>query len=128
MRKTKIICTLGPAVDNDESIRALIRTGMNGARFNFSHGTHDSHRATFERLDRARRELGIPVAAILDTKGPEIRVKKFAGDGAELVTGAEFTLCAEDVEGSSERVSVTYPNLAAELKVGDMILLDDGLI
>ena len=128
MRKTKIICTLGPAVDNDEAIRALIRTGMNGARFNFSHGTHESHRATFERLDKARRELGVPVAAILDTKGPEIRVKKFAGDGAELLTGGEFTLCAEDVEGSSQRVSVTYPNLAAELKVGNRILLDDGLI
>jgi len=128
MRKTKIICTLGPAVDNDESIRALIRSGMNGARFNFSHGTHESHRATFERLDKARRELGAPVAAILDTKGPEIRVKKFAGDGAELLTGAVFTLCAEEVEGNAERVSVTYPNLAAELKAGDMVLLDDGLI
>ena len=128
MRKTKIICTIGPAVDNDESIRALIRGGMNGARFNFSHGTHESHRATFDRLDRARRELGIPVAAILDTKGPEIRVKKFADGGVELVKDAEFILCAEDVEGSAERVSVTYPNLAAELQVGNRILLDDGLI
>lgn len=128
MRKTKIICTLGPAVDNEDALRTLIRTGMNGARFNFSHGTHDSHRATFERLDRVRRELNAPVAAILDTKGPEIRVKKFAEGCAQLQEGASFILCAEDVEGNSQRVSVTYPNLASELSVGDSILLDDGLI
>lgn len=128
MRKTKIICTLGPAVDNEDALRALIRTGMNGARFNFSHGTHESHRATFERLDKVRREMGVPVAAILDTKGPEIRVKKFADGAVELVPGADFVLCAEDVEGSVERVSVTYPNLAEELEIGNTILLDDGLI
>lgn len=128
MRKTKIICTLGPAVDNEDAIRELIRIGMNGARFNFSHGTHESHRETFARLDKVRRELNAPVAAILDTKGPEIRVKKFAEGSAELLQGAEFTLCAQEVEGNGERVSVTYPNLAKELKAGDVILLDDGLI
>ncbi len=128
MRNTKIICTLGPAVDSEDAIRALIRGGMNAARFNFSHGTHESHLATFRRLQKVRKELGAPVAAILDTKGPEIRVRSFAGGSVTLQPGAAFTLTAGDAEGTAERASVTYPRLAAELKAGDRVLLDDGLL
>ena len=128
MRRTKIICTLGPAVDSEEAMKKLILSGMNGARFNFSHGTHDSQLATLERLNRARAELGIPVAAILDTKGPEIRVRNFENGKVTLTEGAEFTLTGEDCLGTAERASVTYPHLAEELDAGGRILLDDGLI
>ena len=128
MRRTKIICTLGPAVDSEEAMKKLILSGMNGARFNFSHGTHESQLATLERLNRARAELGIPVAAILDTKGPEIRVRNFENGTVTLTEGAEFTLTGEDCLGTAERASVTYPHLAEELDAGGRILLDDGLI
>ena len=128
MRRTKIICTLGPAVDSEEAMKKLILSGMNGARFNFSHGTHESQLATLERLNRARAELGIPVAAILDTKGPEIRVRNFENGKVTLTEGAEFTLTGEDCLGTAERASVTYPHLAEELDAGGRILLDDGLI
>ena len=128
MRRTKIICTLGPAVDSEEAMKQLILSGMNGARFNFSHGTHESQLATLERLNRARAELGIPVAAILDTKGPEIRVRNFENGKVTLTEGAEFTLTGEDCLGTAERASVTYPHLAEELDAGGRILLDDGLI
>ncbi|MDD6158587.1 MAG: pyruvate kinase [bacterium] len=128
MRRTKIICTLGPAVDSEEAMKNLILSGMNGARFNFSHGTHESQLATLERLNRARAELGIPVAAILDTKGPEIRVRNFENGKVTLTEGAEFTLTGEDCLGTAERASVTYPHLAEELDAGGRILLDDGLI
>ncbi len=128
MRRTKIICTLGPAVDSEEAMKKLILSGMNGARFNFSHGTHESQLATLERLNRARAELGIPVAAILDTKGPEIRMRNFENGKVTLTEGAEFTLTGEDCLGTAERASVTYPHLAEELDAGGRILLDDGLI
>ena len=128
MRKTKIICTLGPAVDSVEAIKGLLLAGMNGARFNFSHGTHESHLATLERLRTACAETGCSVAAILDTKGPEIRIRSFAGGPAELKEGEEFTLCTGEVDGDSTRVSVTYPGLAEELKPGDRVLIDDGLV
>ena len=109
-------------------MKKLILSGMNGARFNFSHGTHESQLATLERLNRARAELGIPVAAILDTKGPEIRVRNFENGNVTLTEGAEFTLTGEDCLGTAERASVTYPHLAEELDAGGRILLDDGLI
>lgn len=128
MRKTKVICTLGPAVDNEESIEALIREGMNCARFNFSHGTHESHMATLNRLKSVRDRLGVPVAAMLDTKGPEIRIRTFKDGSAELKPGAKFTLTSRDVEGTNKIVSVTYEHLAEELEVGNLILIDDGLI
>ena len=128
MRKTKIICTLGPAVDNEETIRALILAGMNAARFNFSHGTHESHRAQLLKLKHARDELGAPVATILDTKGPEIRIKSFENGPVTLVSGSEFTLTTDDVPGDEHRVSVTYTNLHQELAPGNRVLVDDGLI
>ncbi|MBQ2564304.1 MAG: pyruvate kinase, partial [Oscillospiraceae bacterium] len=102
MRNTKVICTLGPAVDNEESIEALIRAGMNCARFNFSHGNHESHLATLNRLKSVRDRLGSPVAAMLDTKGPEIRVKTFKNGSVELEAGAHFTLTSRDVEGTEK--------------------------
>ena len=128
MRSTKIICTLGPAVDSEEAMKKLILGGMNGARFNFSHGSHESQLATFERLKKAREELGIPVAAILDTKGPEIRVKTFLDGKVTLKEGEQFTLTGEDCEGNESRVSVTYTKVAEELRPGSRILIDDGLI
>ena len=128
MRKTKIICTLGPAVDSEEMIRKLILAGMNAARFNFSHGTHESHLAQLTKLKRVRDELGIPVAAILDTKGPEIRIKTFKDGRIELKKDDTFTLTTAECEGTAERVSVTYANLHNEVAPGNHILVDDGLI
>ena len=128
MRKTKIICTMGPAVDNEEQLRALVLAGMDAARFNFSHGTHESHRATLVKVKRVRDELGAAVATILDTKGPEIRVKSFESGPVTLVEGDKFTLTTSEVPGTSERVSVTYSNLHNELRPGCRVLIDDGLI
>ncbi len=128
MRKTKIICTLGPAVDDEEMIRRLILAGMNAARFNFSHGTHDSHRAQLNKLKHVRDELGLPVATILDTKGPEIRIRAFREGKVELKKGGSFTLTTADCEGDETRVSVTYANLHQEVAPGNHILVDDGLI
>ena len=128
MRKTKIICTLGPAVDNEESLRALMLAGMNCARFNFSHGTHKSHLATLNRVKRIRDELGLPVATMLDTKGPEIRIKSFEQGPIVLSQGDEFILDTEDVPGNQSQVSVTYQNLHKELFEGCRVLVDDGLV
>ncbi|SMC54157.1 pyruvate kinase [Papillibacter cinnamivorans] len=128
MRKTKIICTLGPAVPDEESLRALILAGMDAARFNFSHGTHESHLQQLNLLKKVRRELSRPVATILDTKGPEIRIRSFAGGSIQLAPGDPFILTSRDVPGSAERVSVTYPSLPREVSSGNRILLDDGLI
>lgn len=128
MRKTKVICTLGPAVDNEEAIEALVRAGMNCARFNFSHGSHESHLATLNRLKSVRDRLGVPVAAMLDTKGPEIRIKTFKDGSIQLKQGDKFTLTSRDVEGTAKIVSVTYDHLAQEVEEGNTILIDDGLI
>ena len=128
MRKTKVICTLGPAVYSEETLRELILAGMNCARFNFSHGTHESHLATLVRLRRVRDELGAPVATMLDTKGPEIRIKSFAGGPVTLVKDQDFTLTTEDVPGDEHQVSVTYENLHNELAPGCRVLVDDGLV
>ena len=127
-RKTKIICTLGPAVDSEDIVRALIRRGMNAARFNFSHGSHAEHLERLNRLKSLRDAMGRPVATILDTKGPEIRIKSFADGAVELTAGDAFTLTTEDVTGDAHRVSVTYDRLHEELSVGQEILIDDGLV
>ena len=128
LRKTKIICTLGPAVDSEEMVRDLIRGGMNAARFNFSHGSHEEHLARLNRLKAIRDAMGRPIATILDTKGPEIRIKSFADGAVELTAGDAFTLTTEDVAGDASRVSVTYPKLHEELTPGQEILIDDGLV
>lgn len=127
-RKTKIICTLGPAVDNEEMLRKLMEGGMNCARFNFSHGTHETHLVTLNRLRRIRDELGYPVATMLDTKGPEIRIKSFKDGPITLNPGDHFILTTWDMEGTENEVSVTYENLHNEVTPGTRILIDDGLI
>ena len=128
MRRTKIICTLGPAVDDEEMIRTLIRTGMDAARFNFSHGSHPEHLARLTMLKSVRDSMGRPVATILDTKGPEIRIKSFETKTITLEPGDPFTLTTEDVVGNQGWVSVTYPKLHEELQPGQEILVDDGLV
>lgn len=128
MRKTKIVCTMGPSTANDDVLRELMKAGMNVARQNFSHGDHESHLKTFRQVKRIREELGLPVASLLDTKGPEVRVKLFKDGKAELKDGEIFTLTTREVEGSSEEVSITYKNLAKDIGVGARILADDGLI
>ena len=128
LRKTKIICTLGPAVDNEDMIRALIRTGMNAARFNFSHGSHEEHLNRLNLLKSVRDSMGRPVAAILDTKGPEIRIRSFETKCISLEAGDSFTLTTREVQGNGSLVSVTYPELHKEVSVGQEILIDDGLV
>ena len=128
MRKTKIICTLGPAVDSEDMIRALIRGGMNAARFNFSHGNHTDHLERLNRLKAIRDAMGRPVATILDTKGPEIRIKSFQEKSVELTPGETFTLTTADVPGDQTKVSVTYEKLHQEVEPGQQILIDDGLV
>lgn len=128
MRKTKIICTLGPATDNPAILRALMEGGMNAARFNFSHGTHAEQLERLTLFTNVRDELGLPVATILDTKGPEIRIRRFETPTVELRAGADFTLTTLDEPGTAERVSVTYADLPREVSPGQMILIDDGLV
>ena len=128
MRKTKIICTLGPASESEEVIEKLILTGMDAARFNFSHGTHESHLALLTRVKNVRDRLGRPLATILDTKGPEIRIRSFASGKIELAEGDTFTLTTREVEGDNTIVSVTYANLHNEVSVGTHLLIDDGLV
>lgn len=128
MRKTKIVCTLGPATDREGVLREMMRAGMNVARFNFSHGAHPEHQARLEVLKALREELNLPVAAMLDTKGPEIRLKSFANGSVALSTGQEFTLTTEDIVGDETRCAITYAELPSDVKEGDTILLDDGLV
>ena len=128
MRKTKIICTLGPSSESEETLRRLMIEGMDVARFNFSHGTHEEQLEKFNRVKRIREELGLPVAALLDTKGPEIRLKTFENDKAELKQGSRFTLTTREVLGNASIVSITYKDLPKDVKPGGRILLDDGLI
>ena len=128
MRKTKIICTLGPSTDKDGVLRELIANGMNVARFNFSHGSHEEHKGRLDLLKSLREELGKPVAALLDTKGPEIRLKDFKNGTEMLEAGQTFTLPTRDVEGTKEICSITYKDLPQDVAPGGTIMLDDGLI
>ena len=128
MRKTKIICTLGPSTDKEGVLRDLIANGMNVARFNFSHGSHEEHLGRLEKLKALREELGKPVAALLDTKGPEIRLKDFKNGVESLVAGQTFTLTTRDVEGTNEICSITYKDLPMDVEPNGTIMLDDGLI
>lgn len=128
MRKTKIICTIGPASESEERLKELMLAGMNVARFNFSHGTHEEHKKKFDRVIKVSNELGLPVATLLDTKGPEIRLKDIEGGKTEIVSGQKFILTTEEVLGNNEKVTITYKNLANDISVGTTILIDDGLI
>ena len=128
MRKTKIICTLGPSTDKGDVLRELIANGMNVARFNFSHGSYEEHGGRLANLKALREELGKPVAALLDTKGPEIRLKEFKNGVEMLEAGQTFTLTTREVEGTKEICSVTYKDLPQDVQPGGTIMLDDGLI
>lgn len=128
MRRTKIVCTLGPASTSEDMIAELILAGMNVARLNFSHGTHDIHARVFEDIRRISAELRKPVAILQDLQGPKIRVGKFETGQIELVDGADFTISVDDFVGNQERVSTTYKELHRDVKAGDILLLDDGLL
>ena len=128
MRKTKIICTLGPSTDKGDVLRDLIANGMNVARFNFSHGSYEEHGGRLAKLKALREELGKPVAALLDTKGPEIRLKEFKNGVEMLEAGQTFTLTTREVEGTKEICSITYKDLPQDVHEGGTIMLDDGLI
>ena len=128
LRKTKIVCTLGPSTDDENVMRSLIEEGMNVARFNFSHGGHEEQFGRLTMLRKLREEMKRPVAALLDTKGPEIRLKEFASGKVELKNGQTFTLTTEDIVGDESRVAITYKELPDDVKLGDTILIDDGLI
>ncbi len=128
MRKTKIICTLGPAVDSDEMVKALIVNGMDAARLNFSHGSHEEHKVRIDRVRRVAHKMGVNIPLILDTKGPEIRTREFKNGSVVLKEGTEFTLSADkNREGDATGVSITYPYLAEDVEIGTSILIDDGL-
>ncbi len=127
-RKTKIICTLGPATDDREVLRRLLCNGMNVARMNFSHGSHDEHQKRVDTVKELREELGLPVGIMLDTRGPEIRIRQFADREVTLAAGAMFTFTVEDVPGTDRMVSVAYDRFPSIVQKGDTLLLDDGLI
>ncbi len=128
MRKTKIICTIGPASESEERLKDLMLAGMNVARFNFSHGTHEEHKRKFDRVVKVSNDLGLQVATMMDTKGPEIRLKDIEGNQVELVAGQKFILTTEELLGNSEKASITYKNLVEDVSEGATILIDDGLI
>ena len=128
IRKTKIVCTMGPNLFEKHLIAPLMKAGMNVARFNFSHGTYETHQHYYDEVCRIRDELGLPVATMLDTKGPEIRVRSFKNGHVTLQNGQLFTLTTDEVEGDEERVSITYKEVPQDIAVGSSILIDDGLI
>ena len=128
MRKTKIVCTLGPACDDEATLTAMCRAGMNVARLNFSHGVHEDHRRRIEMVKKVREALGMPIAIMLDTKGPEYRIKTFADKKVTLREGDSFVFTTDEIIGDETRVSVNYKELPRELEPGDTILLNNGLL
>ena len=128
MRKTKIVCTIGPACANENTLREMCLAGMNVARLNFSHGTHEEHKKTIEMIKKVRAELSLPIAILLDTKGPEYRIGTFENGRITLKEGDSFSFTTENIVGDSTRVSVSYKGLPAEMSVGDKILLNNGLV
>ena len=128
MRRTKIICTLGPATDVDVVLKDMVKAGMNVARFNFSHGSHEEHKSRMDLVKSIRKELGMPVGIMLDTKGPEIRTKTYKDGKIEIVEGQQFTLTTRDIEGDNTIVSISYEGLPNDVTEGTTILIDDGLI
>ncbi|MBQ7381343.1 MAG: pyruvate kinase, partial [Clostridia bacterium] len=128
MRKTKIICTVGPACSDEATLEQMFLSGMNVARLNFSHGSHEDHLAHITRIKKIREKLELPIAIMLDTKGPEYRIKTFEHQRVDLKEGATFTFTTDDVIGNEERVSVNYQGLPNEMELGDIILLNNGLL
>ena len=128
MRKTKIICTIGPASENEETLTQMCLAGMNVARLNFSHGTYPEHEKKIELIKKVRQKLGLPIAIMLDTKGPEYRIRTFAEGKVTIKEGAEFTFVADEIEGDETKVSVSYKNLAKDLKPGDIVTVNNGMV
>ena len=128
MRKTKIICTIGPASESEEVLKKMCLAGMNVARLNFSHGTHEEHQQKIDTIKKVREELDLPISIMLDTKGPEYRIKTFENKSVTLKDGDQFTLTTEDVIGNQERVSVSYEGLADDLSIGDRVLIANGIV
>ncbi len=128
MKKTKIICTLGPASADEATIESLLRSGMNVARLNFSHGTHDQHKELITRFRRVRDRMGLPAAVMLDTKGPEIRLRDFENGGVDLADGDSYTLTTEEILGDASRATVSYKDLPRQLKPGNRLIIDDGRV
>ena len=128
LRKTKIICTIGPASENEETLTAMCQAGMNVARLNFSHGSYEEHLRRIQLIRSVREKLNLPIAIMLDTKGPEYRIKTFANGPVTLHDGDLFTLTTEDIQGDETRVAVTYANLTNELFPGDTVLINNGLV
>ena len=128
MRKTKIICTIGPACSDEETLTGMCQAGMNVARLNFSHGTHEEHGRKIEMIKHVREKLGLPIAIMLDTKGPEYRIRTFKNGKITLQDGDTFTFTTRQVEGDETQVSVSYEGLARDLQVGDRVLVNNGLL
>lgn len=128
MRKTKIICTIGPASEHEDVLTRMIKAGMDVARLNFSHGSHEEHQGKIDLIKKVRQKLHMPIAIMLDTKGPEYRIKTFENGKIELKDGDTFTLTTDDIVGNQERVSVNYEKLIKDLKVGDRVLVANGII
>ncbi|MCL2513783.1 MAG: pyruvate kinase, partial [Oscillospiraceae bacterium] len=128
MRKTKIVCTLGPASATEEVMEQMLKAGMNVARLYFSHGTYESHQKFIDTFRKVRDRLGLPAAVMLDTKGPEIRIKNFKNGSVVLKDGGSFTLTTEEVEGDENKVSISYKDLPGQLRTGQTVLVDDGKI
>ena len=128
MRKTKIICTIGPASENEEVLTRMMQAGMNVARLNFSHGSHEEHQQKIDLIKRVREKLNLPIAIMLDTKGPEYRIRTFKDGKVNIVDGQTFTFCTEEVEGDETRVSVNYKGLAQDLNVGDRVTVNNGMV
>ena len=128
IKRTKIVCTLGPASDKEEILRELLKSGLNVCRFNFSHGSHEENKYRMDLVKKVREELGQPVAILLDTKGPEIRTGNFDEPEVLLEEGQKFTITMKDVVGNKEICTVSYKGLAKDVVPGDTILIDDGLV
>ena len=128
MRKTKIICTIGPASENEETLKKMCLAGMNVARLNFSHGTHEEQQKKIDLIKKVRTELNLPIAILLDTKGPEYRIRTFKDGKVHVNAGDKFTFTVDEVEGDEKKVSVNYKGLVKDLSVGDKILVNNGLV
>ena len=128
MRKTKIVCTIGPACNNEETLKRMCLAGMNVARLNFSHGSHEEHLKTIALIKKVREDLDLPIAILLDTKGPEFRIGTFKDGKIFLNDNDKFTFTTDDIEGDETKVSVSYKGLPADMAPGDRILLNNGLV
>ena len=127
-KKTKIVCTIGPASESIDTLKELIKSGLNVCRLNFSHGNYEEHGKRIDNIKAARNEMKLPIAILLDTKGPEIRTGKFSSPEVNLVEGQNFIITMEDVLGDETKCTVSYKELVNDVKPGNQILIDDGLV